>query len=544
LDELMANLVHQVAAAATGGCTETSTSTITTPTPVTTTTATSTSTSAIAGWVTLLAILELVDVDVVREDAACSIADAARTVASNVNYVTPGEAVLLIEAGGLEIVLNWVEAIGRTFAPDEFSDTTDCIASQVLTQSIEIFTAQLVAKAAGSLDAAEGVRSVQNGGSGVLSIAWKTSPARTTAGNGEPVPTIIGLQVQGATVTVPIPSEDGAVGSGSLRSDVLVVMHYPLSNITKSLFSPTDASPLADAVLVSAVVSVSRGGMETTPAAKLNGNATIALEVATAYEDVSQAGESDGHGGYFTCVWWVFAADLAPNPRGDAGEEQPQLEDGGWSDAGCMLVDVKTDQTNTTTVTCSCTHLTHFAVLFTDSDSEANRDESLTKVLTGITNGGAALEVLAIFATFATFIAFSDLVKRPEWIIVNLCIAVIVGHLMFITCTSRKEWQSDASCTATAASIQYFLLASWTWQIVEAEHLYVVFVEVMSEHASFWWYHLVGWGAPLLFVIPSVLVYHDDYGYTAADKQQLCWIDPDSNANYLYGALFSTAVCI
>ena len=54
------------------------------------------------------------------------------------------------------------------------------------------------------------------------------------------------------------------------------------------------------------------------------------------------------------------------------------------------------------------------------------------------------------------------------------------------------------------------------------------------KERHFGWYMLFGWGGPLLFVIPSVIAYHDDYAYTTPRGTDLCWIDPASNAIYVY----------
>jgi hypothetical protein len=66
----------------------------------------------------------------------------------------------------------------------------------------------------------------------------------------------------------------------------------------------------------------------------------------------------------------------------------------------------------------------------------------------------------------------------------------------------------------------------------------------MGSKRNFGWYLLFGYGAPLLFVIPSLLIFNDGYG-----NAEMCWIVAGSKASYLMVApalvalLISFVVC-
>jgi hypothetical protein len=383
--------------------------------------------------------------------------------------------------------------------------------------------------------------------SGKLIVGGLTASVTTSATAATTAQTIT-LEIEDAIVTVPLPGDGSVKNDDAPRAeqdDVLIVIYYPQSNTTESLF-PTPSTGLG--ALRSPIVSISLGDNGNTPADKLNGNVEFMLVVNTGGEYEEQVPDKSLN--YFKCVYWEYAADL--DALDGSGSQQLEQDAGAWSEDGCKMSAIATDDSNTTTVTCSCEHLTHFAVLFTSGGREESRAAWQTEALEWISKLGVGIEVLAIVLTLGTFIAFHDLVKRPEHIIANLCIAVLIGHLMFVLGGHRKEGQSDTSCRATAAVTQYFLLASWSWQLVEAVHLYKVFVEVMGESTKFAWYLLFGWGVPLIFVIPSVIAYKEDYGYTnviEGEDVHMCWIDTDSKANLFYlvpamcGLVFNIVVC-
>lgn len=336
---------------------------------------------------------------------------------------------------------------------------------------------------------------------------------------------------------------------------IAIMILYEQSEATETLFPPApppskDRSPEIVALLpllFTPVVSISLGRTSNATEGKqqllAGSNVTInfAVDSNGAYEEAVRITAIDSIPNLLSCVWWDY--ELV-NPTAGAAEASA----GGWSGEGCYLVQAATDAANATQVTCSCNHLTHFAVLFSNVD----RTAAHTTGLLVVSYVGVVLGTLGTMAAFWAFAVHRDLVHLPEQIVLNLLVAVGASTLMFIGATEKRANQSETSCKAVSGILHYFLLSCWSWQLCEGQHLYLTFVEVLGgghPQKKLKWYMLVGWGLPLLFVVPSMIVFSDDYVFTTASGNELCWIDPSSNAVYLYsapamvGLVLNTIVC-
>ena len=82
----------------------------------------------------------------------------------------------------------------------------------------------------------------------------------------------------------------------------------------------------------------------------------------------------------------------------------------------------------------------------------------------------------------------------------------------------------------------------WTWQVAEAWHLTEQLVSVFNARESVWLFAAVGYGTPLLFVIPSAVVWPEAYG-----SESVCWIQPEETPAiwfFVGPALLCLLVCI
>ncbi|KAF4797430.1 Glucagon receptor [Turdus rufiventris] len=75
---------------------------------------------------------------------------------------------------------------------------------------------------------------------------------------------------------------------------------------------------------------------------------------------------------------------------------------------------------------------------------------------------------------------------------------------------SVQVWLSDeaaAGCRAATVFMQYGIVANYCWLLVEGIYLHnLLVVAVFSERSYFTLYLCIGWGAPMLFLIPWVIV--------------------------------------
>ncbi|XP_009470041.1 PREDICTED: glucagon receptor [Nipponia nippon] len=92
-------------------------------------------------------------------------------------------------------------------------------------------------------------------------------------------------------------------------------------------------------------------------------------------------------------------------------------------------------------------------------------------------------------------------------------------------------WLSDeaaAGCRAATVFMQYGIVANYCWLLVEGIYLHnLLVVAVFSERSYFTLYLCIGWGAPMLFLIPWVVVkflYENIQCWTTNNNMGFWWI--------------------
>uniref|UniRef100_A0A8B9N144 Uncharacterized protein n=1 Tax=Accipiter nisus TaxID=211598 RepID=A0A8B9N144_9AVES len=174
---------------------------------------------------------------------------------------------------------------------------------------------------------------------------------------------------------------------------------------------------------------------------------------------------------------------------------------GYWSTQGCRLL-----TTNKTHTTCSCNHLTNFAVLMAHH-SDAVHD----LLLDFITWVGILLSLVCLLICIFTFCFFRGLQSDRNTIHKNLCISLFVAELLFLIGINRTD--QPIACAVFAALLHFFFLAAFTWMFLEGVQLYIMLVEVFeSEHSRRKYFYLVGYGMPALIVAVSAAVDYRSYG--------------------------------
>uniref|UniRef100_A0A671QQ20 Adhesion G protein-coupled receptor L3 n=1 Tax=Sinocyclocheilus anshuiensis TaxID=1608454 RepID=A0A671QQ20_9TELE len=131
---------------------------------------------------------------------------------------------------------------------------------------------------------------------------------------------------------------------------------------------------------------------------------------------------------------------------------------GFWSTQDCRLLG-----TNRTHTTCSCTHLTNFAVLM------AHVDVKQIYLVLGIL-------LLKMFNNFVClFICFFVYLIYIVYFIAVVCVFQI-------------------ACAVFAALLHFFFLSAFTWMFLEGVQLYIMLVEVFeSEHSRRRYFYLLIW---------------------------------------------------
>uniref|UniRef100_A0A8C9RNS3 G-protein coupled receptors family 2 profile 2 domain-containing protein n=1 Tax=Scleropages formosus TaxID=113540 RepID=A0A8C9RNS3_SCLFO len=200
---------------------------------------------------------------------------------------------------------------------------------------------------------------------------------------------------------------------------------------------------------------------------------------------------------------------------------------GGWDTSGCWR-----NSSSSIYTSCLCDHLTHFAALLDLSKSAiAHKDEH---ILTFITYLGCGISSIFLGISVLTYTAFEALRRDyPSKILINLALALLGLNLDFLVNSWMASLGISELCVLMAASLHYFLLASFTWMGLEAVHMYLSLVRVFSIYVPSYLFKLclLGWGLPLLIVVLVLAVGKDAYGQDSNFPKPFddidCWFQDD-----------------
>ncbi|XP_060889661.1 adhesion G protein-coupled receptor L2 isoform X13 [Labrus mixtus] len=190
---------------------------------------------------------------------------------------------------------------------------------------------------------------------------------------------------------------------------------------------------------------------------------------------------------------------------------------GYWSTQGCKLLD-----TNKTHTTCSCSHLTNFAILMAHKEISV-KDRVHILLLTVITRVGIVVSLVCLTISIFTFCFFRGLQSDRNTIHKNLCINLFIAELIFlIGIDMTKPW---IGCAIIAGILHFFFLASFSWMCLEGVQLYLMLVEVFeSEYSRKKYYYVSGYLFPAIVVAVSAAIDYSSYG-----TEKACWLSVDNH---------------
>ncbi|XP_062869388.1 adhesion G protein-coupled receptor L2 isoform X2 [Trichomycterus rosablanca] len=190
---------------------------------------------------------------------------------------------------------------------------------------------------------------------------------------------------------------------------------------------------------------------------------------------------------------------------------------GYWSTQGCKLV-----SSNKTHTTCSCSHLTNFAILM--AHQEVLGPGGVHKLLlTVITRVGIVVSLVCLAMCIFTFCFFRGLQSDRNTIHKNLCINLFIAELIFLIGIDMTE--SRIGCAIIAGILHYFFLSSFAWMCLEGVQLYLMLVEVFeSDYSRKIYYYISGYLLPAIVVGVSAAVDYESYG-----TKNACWLRVDNH---------------
>ncbi|XP_039370609.1 adhesion G protein-coupled receptor E3-like [Mauremys reevesii] len=205
------------------------------------------------------------------------------------------------------------------------------------------------------------------------------------------------------------------------------------------------------------------------------------------------------------CVYWKVVA-----------------ESGSWSPDGCTAV-----HTNSTHTTCSCDHLSSFAVLM------APTTVTESYPLTIITYLGLTLSLPCLFLAILTFLLCRSIRNVSTSLHLQLCLCLFLADLLFLTTVTRPG--SQVACAVIAGLLHYLFLACFSWMFLEGLHLFltiwnlqVVNYTSASRFKKRFMYPF-GYGFPALVVAISAVVNPGGYG-----TSKHCWLSLDRGFHWSF----------
>nr|XP_057921671.1 adhesion G protein-coupled receptor L2-like isoform X12 [Doryrhamphus excisus] len=190
---------------------------------------------------------------------------------------------------------------------------------------------------------------------------------------------------------------------------------------------------------------------------------------------------------------------------------------GYWSTQGCKLLD-----TNMSHTTCSCNHLTNFAILMAHRGN-VGKGSVHELLLTVITRMGIAVSLVCLAISLYTFCFFRGLQSDRNTIHKNLCLNLFIGELVFLVGINMTE--PMLVCSIIAGVLHFCFLAAFAWMCLEGVQLYLMLVEVFeSEFSRRKYYYMTGYLFPAAVVGISAAVDYRSYGTPRA-----CWLRVDNH---------------
>ncbi|XP_065432517.1 adhesion G protein-coupled receptor E3-like [Chrysemys picta bellii] len=201
-----------------------------------------------------------------------------------------------------------------------------------------------------------------------------------------------------------------------------------------------------------------------------------------------------------------------------------EAEKGSWSPDGCTAV-----HTNSTHTTCSCDHLSSFAVLMaptTVTVSHLSLCCVTGELPTDHHHVGLTLSLLCLFLAILTFLLCRSIRNVSTSLHLQLCLCLFLATLLFLTPVTHTS--SRVVCAVIAGLLHYLFLACFSWMLLEGLHLFltvrnlkVVNYTSASRFKKRFMYPF-GYGFPALVVAISAAVNPDGYG-----TSEHCWLSLD-----------------
>ncbi|XP_078741565.1 adhesion G protein-coupled receptor L4-like isoform X2 [Lampetra fluviatilis] len=269
--------------------------------------------------------------------------------------------------------------------------------------------------------------------------------------------------------------------------------HLPPLPLVSAADAPPDSSPRGPRRIISAVLSATLLP-STARHVHLTGNVTFSLRLLENPED-----------GLVQCGFWVEHAST-------------------WSTLGCEVAFLNHSHAH-----CSCSHLTHFAILLAHRPV-SEHDALILSVLTRV---ALSVSLVCLALSVATFMLSRALHGARNSVHANLCATLFIAEFIFLLGVHQTAY--TVLCKVIAYFLHYFFLAAFTWMSLEGVCLYFMVVQVFkSRDLPVRSLYAVGYGVPLVILILTSAIAPGSHG---TDKY--CWLDKS-----IYWSFAGPVLCV
>lgn len=187
---------------------------------------------------------------------------------------------------------------------------------------------------------------------------------------------------------------------------------------------------------------------------------------------------------------------------------------GRWETEGCHVV-----SQNETCTTCSCNHLTNFAILMSVKPTVANNDsvQTILSIISGTISVVAILLTILVYAILWPNITQNPVNRSRAIILMNMCVALSVANIIFLS--GSRPIANKIACKLVSVSLHFFYLAVFFSMLMEGIDMLITVILVFSKKIKVIWFIIGTWFFPLLIVSISFPVKFHNY----ADANH-CWL--------------------
>ncbi len=172
------------------------------------------------------------------------------------------------------------------------------------------------------------------------------------------------------------------------------------------------------------------------------------------------------------------------------------------------------------------------------SEKPSTKYTTATRALSGL---AVWVSFLGAAATLVTYALFPSLRNIPGKIVMNLCVALMVGELLLFAAYRASSYK--VMCKIVGVNLSFWWLACFCWFNVLAFDFFKTFSNLSNipvhenEFVRILKYAAYGWGAPFIFVSVCLALDLSDIGeyHFGASEGGSCWLTTDIHQFLSFG---------